>query len=53
MMGLNPLKDWYKPSGYMKWYYYPIGLILIGTVLGIAWVLITIADFISRLFSRK
>jgi hypothetical protein len=23
-MNLNPLKGWYKPSGYTKWYWYPI-----------------------------
>lgn len=53
MMGINPLDNWYKPSAYAKWYYYPIGLILFGAIIGIAWVVITIIDFVSSLFSRR
>lgn len=52
MMGLNPFDNWWKPSSYVKWYYYLIGLILFGIVLGIAWVTIAIADFVSSIFRK-
>lgn len=52
MMGLNPLDNWWKPSAYVKWYYYPIGLILFGIVLGVAWVVITISDFVYSIFRK-
>lgn len=51
-MGLNPLDGWYKRDHYDKWYHYLMGLILFGIVIGIAYVVIVIADFVTSIFRR-
>ncbi|MBJ7997709.1 hypothetical protein JDS75_24940 [Bacillus cereus] len=51
MMGLNPLDEWWKMSSYTKWYHYLWAMPLIAIVIGVAFVVISIAGIVSSFFS--
>ncbi|EJR71374.1 hypothetical protein [Bacillus cereus] len=51
MIGLNLLDEWWKISNYTKWYHYIWGMPLIAIIIGVAFVVISIAGIVSSFLS--